>query len=128
MGFAHQRPDGTMVALPSAARASVSSLFPAGAGAAASVPFARTGAGPATTAAADPSAVSAAGAISASGAVSAGGAPVPEGSLFKLLLFIFSKVTVRVPLLLRSRLLGDSKVNAGHSVADKSVVDLKDLG
>ena len=114
MGFAHQRPDGTMVALPAAARASVGAPRPAGAGAA-------------TTAAAAPGAVSAAGAITASGAVSAGGAPVPEGSLFKLLLFIFSKVTVRVPLLLRSRLLG-SRVNDGHSVADKSVVDLKDLG
>ena len=128
MGFAHQRPDGTMVALPSAARASVGALLPAGAGAAASVPFARTGAGPATTAPAAPGAVSAAGAIPAPGAVSAGGAPVPKGSLFKLLLFIISKVTVHVPLLLRSRHLGDSKVNAGHSVADRSVVDLKDLG
>ena len=117
MGFAHQRPDGTMVALPAAARASVGAPRPAGAGA-----------GSATTAVAAPGAASTAGAITASGALSAGGATVPEGSLFKLLLFIFSKVTVRVPLLLRLCLLGDSKVNAGQSVADKSVVDLKDLG
>ena len=115
MGFAHKRPDGTMVELPAAARASVGAPHPAGAGAT-------------TTAAAAPGAVSAAGAITASGALSVGGAPVPEGSLFELLLFIFSKVTVRVPLLLRLRLLGDSKVNDGHSIADKSVVDLKDLG
>ena len=84
--------------------------------------------GAATTAAAAPGAVSAAGAITASGAVSAAGAPAPVGSLFKLSLFVFSKETIRVPLLPRLRLLCDSKLNAGHSALDKSVVDLKDLG
>ena len=69
----------------------------------------------------------ASGAVSAAaGALSAGGAPVPKGLLFELLLFIFSNETLRGPLFRRSRLL-EFKVNDGHSVLDKSVVDLKDL-
>ena len=121
MGFAHQRPDGALMMLPAGARASVGAPRPARAGAAATAVAASGAVSAAPGAAAAPGAVSA-----APGALFAGGASAPEGLLFELLLFIFSNETLRVPLFRRSRLLG-FKVNDGHSVLDKSVVDLKDL-
>ena len=82
MGFAHQRPDGTMVALPATARASVGAPLLAGAGDGACVSLAGSGTLDAIVA------VAASGAVSAADPGAAASA-APEGSLFKLVSIVF---------------------------------------